>query len=123
MLLVEDHDSTARVLTRQLARLQCEVTAVASLAEASDLLTESSFDLMVCDLTMPDGSAVEFVRRVSAQRSMAGRKVVPSIALRGYSAAEDDVRAVKAAGFVDQLVKPVDLNALATAIGRITGRR
>ena len=120
VLLVEDHDSTARVLSRQLARLRCEITLATTIAEAEEKLAAAgvAIDLVVCDLTMPDGSAAEFVSRLNAARAAAKKSPLPAIALRGYGG-DHDAKALKAAGFVDQLIKPVDLNALATAIGKI----
>jgi CheY-like chemotaxis protein len=124
VLLVEDHDSTARVLSRQLARLRCEVTLATSLSEAESMLAanDGAVDLVVCDLTMPDGSATEFLSRANAARVAAKRAALPAIALRGYGG-EHDAKALSAAGFVDQLIKPVDLSALASAIGKISGQR
>jgi PAS domain S-box-containing protein len=121
VLLVEDHDSTARVLSRQLARLRCDVTLATTIAEAEDKLASggTAIDLVVCDLTMPDGSAAEFVSRLNAARAASKKPALPAIALRGYGG-DHDAKALKAAGFVDQLIKPVDLNALATAIGKIS---
>jgi CheY-like chemotaxis protein len=123
VLLVEDHDSTARVLSRQLARLRCEVTLATTLTEAEAILSASggTIELIVCDVTMPDGNAAEFVTRANATRAAAKRPPLPAIALRGYGG-DHDTRALKAAGFVDQLIKPVDLSALSSAISKIAGK-
>jgi PAS domain S-box-containing protein len=117
VLLVEDHESTARVISRQLVRLGCTVDVAKSVAEADAQLDRKPegidpFGLVVSDLTLPDGSATEFMSRI------ASRHAVPGIALRGYGS-QDDEQALRAAGFVDVLMKPVDLNALATAIRKI----
>lgn len=123
VLLVEDHDSTARVLSRQLARLRCEVTLATTLTEAESILGASggTIELIVCDVTMPDGNAAEFVARANATRAAAKRPPLPAIALRGYGG-DHDPRTLKAAGFVDQLIKPVDLSALSSAINKIAGK-
>lgn len=77
-----------------------------------------AIDLIVCDLTMPDGSAAEFVTRMNGARAAAKRPPLPAIALRGYGG-DHDAKALRRAGFVDQLIKPVDLSALAAAIGKM----
>jgi PAS domain S-box-containing protein len=119
VLLVEDHESTARVISRQLVRLGCAVEVARSIAEADGMLdrkldTVEPFGLIVSDLTLPDGSASEFMSRA------ASRHAIPGVALRGYGS-QDDEQLLRAAGFVDLLMKPVDLNALSTAIRKIRG--
>lgn len=112
VLLVEDHESTARVLKRQLERLGCVVSHAGDLAAARTILDDrSDVDLLICDLSLPDedsnGRLTALLRKID----------LPAIALRSYGGVEPPEDLV-AMGFVDHIDKPVDLNALSAAIAR-----
>ena len=72
-----------------------------------------SFDLLLSDLGLPDGSGVDLMRELRERGS-----TLPGIALSGYGQ-EEDVRRSKEAGFAEHLTKPVDLQRLATAIASL----
>jgi two-component system CheB/CheR fusion protein len=112
VLLVEDHESTARVLRRQLERLGCVVSHALDLASAGSVLEDrSDIDLLICDLSLPDD---ELNARLGA---LLRRLDIPAIALRSYGGVEPPEDLV-AMGFVDHIDKPVDLNALSAVIAR-----
>lgn len=117
LLLVEDHESTARVLRRQLEKLRCHVTHVQTVAAAVAAIEQSAdLDLIVSDLTLNDGDAALVIGDLSRRRD------VPAIAMRSYGGVEDPDE-LRAAGFEDHIDKPVDLTALTAAIERITANR
>src|SRR5438105_11953077 len=98
ILLVEDHEDTRRATARLLALQGFEVAVAGTVAEARDRLNERHFDLLVCDLELPDGSACELMRpRPNG---------AVAIAVSGH-ATDEHVRTSKAAGFVEHLIKPV----------------
>lgn len=111
ILVVDDHEPTRQTLGRLLKKRGYQVTIAASAQEARQLAAASAFDLMVSDLGLPDGSghdlAIEFGRDYALR----------SIALSGYGR-EEDIERSKAAGFLDHLTKPVDIEALHDAILR-----
>jgi DNA-binding response OmpR family regulator len=105
VLLVED-DAAIRDLVRQV--LQDEghaVTARRTPEEATQLLAEASFDLVITDgfSVLPDSS---FVSTADVVRS-AG---LTPVAL--FSAHTHDLGVAKAAGFRDLITKPFDLDTL-----------
>ncbi|MDZ4401167.1 ATP-binding protein [Prosthecobacter sp.] len=112
ILLVEDHADSARQLTRLLMREGHEVTGAAAVAEAMQLADKHTFDLLVSDLGLPDGSGIDLMRHLAAHHPM------PGIALSGYGM-EEDVKASLAAGFQLHLTKPVDWPDLKAAIQRL----
>jgi PAS domain S-box-containing protein len=112
VLLVEDHESTARVLRRQLERLGCVVSHAGDLAAARAVIEDrSDVDLLICDLTLPDE---ELDAKLTA---LLRRLDMPAIALRSYGGVEPPEDLI-AMGFVDHIDKPVDLNALSAVIAR-----
>ncbi|MDI1312266.1 PAS domain S-box protein [Prosthecobacter sp.] len=113
LLLVEDHADTARILSRQLVRAGVTVTQASDVSSAIKLLEQESFDLLVSDLGLPDGSGYDIMRRASALRG------IPGIAMSGYGM-EEDMRRSREAGFSEHLVKPIDLRELITAIRSVS---
>ncbi|MDB5295582.1 MAG: multi-sensor hybrid histidine kinase, partial [Phycisphaerales bacterium] len=105
VLLVEDNEPTLRVLTRLLEGLGHRVAAARG----------GTFDLLLSDVGLPDGSGLDLMRAVREQ--FAGR----AIALTGYGM-EEDVRRCREAGFAAHLTKPVDLRTLEDAVRRVVER-
>lgn len=116
VLLIEDDEDTARVLTRLLTRAGSEVTAVSLLAEARERLEGGTFDLVLSDVGLPDGSGWELLRDIPPGWS------TPAIALTGFGT-EDDIRRCREAGFAAHLTKPVDYGRLQLVIRRVISGR
>lgn len=114
VLLVEDHEPTLRVMERLLRQMGHRVTGVTSVATASAAAQRDGFDLIICDLGLPDGSGLDVMRDL--RHRYTGR----AIALTGYGM-ESDIAASREAGFSEHLTKPVDLAALHAAIQRVGG--
>jgi PAS domain S-box-containing protein len=112
VLLVEDHNDTARVLLRLLERSGYEVGYASNLVAAEQLADQKHFDLVISDLGLPDGSGLELMRKLRAKHAL------PGIALSGYGMDEDRA-ASKAAGFAEHFTKPVDSERLRIAIARL----
>ena len=116
ILLVEDHRDTAEALADLLRESGDRVTIAGSLREAAEAAERSKPDLLITDVGLPDGSGLDLLRRLNSS----GR--VPGIVLSGYGM-ERDIRASRAAGFVEHLTKPVHVGRLASVIDRIVGDR
>jgi CheY-like chemotaxis protein len=112
LLLVEDHADTAIVLAKLLERDGLTVDCVGTVADAMSAATSNRYDLILCDLSLPDGSGHDLIRRLRLEQN------VPAIALSGYGM-EDDIRQSHEAGFNDHLTKPVSLPQLRQAIQRV----
>jgi two-component system CheB/CheR fusion protein len=113
ILLVEDHDDTARVMRRLLLAEGHAVESAGDIATALKLVDgESAFDLLLSDLGLPDGSGLDLIRTLRSKGLH-----LPAIALSGYGH-DKDIQQSKAAGFVTHLTKPVSLPKLAEAIAK-----
>jgi PAS domain S-box-containing protein len=111
VLLVEDHADTALAARELLADASCQVVAAGSLAEALEAAGIQTFDLVLSDLGLPDGSGLDLMRNLRDRYGLRG------IALTGFGM-EEDVTRSREAGFVDHLVKPITYDRLAKAIER-----
>lgn len=113
LLLVEDDEATRQILGRLLTRAGHSVVTAGTVAEAqAEALTES-FDLVLSDLGLPDGTGHELMSSLRQEHGLRG------IALSGYGT-EEDVRRSEAAGFVAHLVKPVDISELRRTLRSVT---
>ncbi len=113
ILLVEDHADTAEAMADLLRDLGHRVTVAGcvteALAAAERHALDGGLDLVVSDLGLPDGTGLDLMAELRCRYGVRG------IALSGYGM-EEDVRKSLAAGFERHLTKPINLQALQTAI-------
>jgi signal transduction histidine kinase len=109
ILMVEDHLSTLNVLSLLLRRDGHRVVTAATTAEALAAAAVNTFDLVVSDLGLPDGSGTSLMAILRTAYGLRG------IALSGYGM-EDDIVRSRDAGFVTHLVKPIATIDLRRAI-------
>jgi len=89
-----------------------EVQTAGNIAEAIKLTDTQHFDLLLCDLTLPDGDGCELIERLLARE---GGEPIKAIAVTGHAYPADAAR-TKAAGFIHHVTKPVDLSELSKFI-------
>ncbi|HYE18755.1 MAG TPA: response regulator [Tepidisphaeraceae bacterium] len=118
ILLVEDHADTLRMMERVLLRRGHDVTSAATCGTALACLSAAMalslgpppFDLLVCDVGLPDGDGCDVVRAFRAACPAGG-----AIVLSGFGM-EAEIDRATAAGAHRVLVKPSDLHELDDAI-------
>jgi Signal transduction histidine kinase len=76
LLIVEDDADLRNNLTLLLAREQLEIVAVGSLREALASLSTSTFDCLVMDLVLPDGSGYDLLEHMAASEAFAFPPVI-----------------------------------------------
>ena len=109
ILLVDDHADTCEALKRLLATHGHTVTVRHDMRSALETAQNDQFDLLICDVGLPDASGVELMRRLRGNSSIRG------IAISGFGAMADKEKSV-AAGFSEHLVKPLNAERLEAAI-------
>jgi CheY-like chemotaxis protein/anti-sigma regulatory factor (Ser/Thr protein kinase) len=114
ILLVEDHADTRDVIGRVLASFGCVVTTASSVKEAIEAAERETFDLLLSDIGLPDGSGMDVMKHVAARYAIKG------IALSGFGQ-DEDMRRSREAGFVTHLTKPVNLQKLHEVIRTVAG--
>lgn len=115
ILLVEDHEDSAAALRRALQRRGFEVTMVHSVEAGVKTFEGSDFDLLICDIGLPDGTGMDLITRIRDGRKVRG------IALSGFGM-DHDVQRSREAGFLAHLTKPVDFQRLLGVIDEILAR-
>lgn len=111
ILLVDDHADTLEVMTRLLLQRGHHVSTATTLAEARAQCARIRFDLLICDLKLPDGDG----RDLAAVARDCGAKAI------SMSGRIDDGQA-SAGGFDAQLTKPISFELLDATIAQVTGR-
>ena len=112
VLLVEDHEPTRIALTQLLTRRHYEVKTAASLGEARALSQDQTFQLLISDIGLPDGSGLELIKELRARH-----KNLRGIALTGYGM-EQDIARSQEAGFTVHLTKPIRVQSLENALAQ-----
>jgi len=116
ILLVEDHADTAKMMTRLLSADGHVVVQAGTVSDALNAAASAEFDLLLSDLSLPDGTGLDLIRQLSARG-----KSLKAIALSGYGAASD-IENSREAGFAEHLVKPINIESLQSAILRVAER-
>jgi two-component system, chemotaxis family, CheB/CheR fusion protein len=101
LLLVEDHPDTANIMGLLLQNLGHQVATAHSVAAALELAGRQSFDMVLSDLGLPDGSGLDLMRELAQKYGLRG------VAISGYGM-EEDVAQAERAGFFTHLTKPVN---------------
>jgi PAS domain S-box-containing protein len=109
ILVVDDDRDGREIIAEMLARAGARVTTASSATDAIRLLGSEPFDLLVCDLAMPDKGGLELVREL--RRSSGPNAGVRALALSAHARAEDGQRAIDA-GFQRFAAKPIDADDL-----------
>jgi signal transduction histidine kinase/CheY-like chemotaxis protein len=112
ILLVDDHHDTLAVMSRLLRRLGYHVTTASSIQVALAAGDTETFDLLISDVGLPDGSGLDLMQQLRARHHS---REIRGIAVTGYGT-ETDVQNARNAGFAAHLTKPVQFNKLEALI-------
>ncbi len=105
VLLLEDDESIRRGVAFQLEKEGYSVDACRTVAEAEEIFHQKEFQLMICDVTLPDGNGMDLVRRIRGESSM------HIIFLTALDQEMDQVMGYEAGGD-DYITKPFSLSVL-----------
>jgi CheY-like chemotaxis protein/anti-sigma regulatory factor (Ser/Thr protein kinase) len=121
VLLVEDEADARDAVAAMLEHAGATVIVASSVREALAACERQAVDVVVTDLGMPDEDGFALARAVRAQDGHRNTET-PLVALTGFVGTQDR-SAVREAGFVMHLEKPVDFEALIEGLRAVTGRR
>lgn len=115
VMLVDDYDDTREMTRRMLELNGCRVVEAANGQEAIEFAQRDGPDLVLMDLNMPvlDGFTATLRLREDERT-----RDVPVVAVTAYDTAESRA-AASAVGCCEYVVKPLDLDHLATLLERL----
>jgi hypothetical protein len=120
VLFLEDDAETRTAFSRMLQNAGAAVRAAATAPEALEMLNKDPVDIIISDIALPGMDGYSFIAAVRAAEKSTGASPLPAIAITAFARAEDRQRAL-AAGFEYHFPKPVDFDALLSAILRLVG--
>ena len=105
-LIVEDSDSSRELLSEWLKNFGFEaIESTGTLAGAQSALNDRTFDLVLLDLQLPDGSGLRLLERLEDQPD------AEVVVITGHGSIDSAIEAMRG-GAIDYLTKPVDLHRL-----------
>jgi two-component system, OmpR family, response regulator len=116
LLVVDDDQDISEMLVEQLASAGYDVQSASSVGTARDVLSREQIDLIVLDLTLPDGDGLSLCRELRAQGHDA---LIVMVTAR--DAAPDRVTGL-ATGADDYIAKPFDPQELLLRIRNLLRR-
>jgi CheY-like chemotaxis protein len=117
VLLVEDNELARDALSTLLQVTGHRVSVAGTVAEALTVARDGRPDLLLIDLTLPDGDGLEIVRELILEENP------PTfVALTGHDAREVADRCI-AAGCISVIVKPVSSKELLATVDPLLARR
>ncbi len=119
ILVVDDEADTRELITFILEQQGARVTPVASAAAALATLLQSSPDVLLSDIGMPEMNGYSLIRQIRALSPEQGGQIL-AIALTAY-ASESDRQQTLRAGFQRHISKPVEPEELVKAIATLLG--
>jgi len=114
-ILVADDDRSIRtVLSQALTRAGCRVRATGNLSTLWKWVEEGEGDVIVTDVMMPDGDALDLLPKIIKRRPE-----LPVIVMSAQNTVTTAVRANEAGAF-DYMPKPFDLSAFLALVNKAT---
>jgi len=120
ILFVEDDAMNRRVVRDMLDVAGAAMVGADSAETGLQRIDEGEYDLVLLDLRMPGMDGFEVIRRVRARDD--AKRTLPIIVVTADAALDLTERCI-AAGADEVLFKPVAMDALFDAIGRIVANR
>lgn len=105
VLVIEDHPDSRDLLTSVLQSLRARVITALNIDEAEQKVLMFGADLIVCDMRLPDGSGLDFIKWLRRQ----GKRIskTPCIAVTGWDQVFPPERA---SGFDAYMRKPINVD-------------
>jgi DNA-binding NtrC family response regulator len=110
ILIIDDDPHFLHILQRILSGEKFAVTATADPCEAIEVLRSGGFDLVICDLRMPDCDGLNLLQAVRDAGSE-----VPVIILTAYGEVDTYLEAMNA-GAAEYLNKPIESDELVQVV-------
>ena len=120
VLVIDDEPDSRRTIAAMLEQYGGIVTPAASASEGLALAKQETFDLLLCDIAMPDQDGYALIRRIRSPADEKSR--IPAVAVTAYGRPAEREIAL-AEGFDEYLKKPVEPDDLIALVASTARRR
>jgi DNA-binding NtrC family response regulator len=115
ILVVDDEQSLREFLTILLEQEGYEVTTAESVASGTEAVVGGSFDLVMCDLKLPDGTGLEVLEQARKRQVQS-----PFIIITAHTTPQHALEALRA-GAAEYLSKPFNVEDLKLILNKLLG--
>jgi DNA-binding NtrC family response regulator len=112
ILVVDDEVSIRKALSKALERDGYLVTAVKSATEAASVSRDAKFQLLICDLLLPDGNGLQLIQQLKHSNPE-----LASIIITGNGTVESAIQATKE-GVFHYVTKPFNVDEVQVLVGK-----
>ena len=117
VLVAEDNKTNQMLIEILLDDMELDVVMVDDGAEALQAVKESSFDILLMDINMPNMNGIEAMEAIHSYEKEHQKSALPIVALTA-NAVSGDRENYLALGFDDYVAKPIDVAALEEVLAR-----
>jgi PAS domain S-box-containing protein len=117
ILVVDDNPDSRDILTTILQEKQATVVSVASGVECLRRLDHEVFDLLICDIGLPEIDGYQLMKYIRQRKANKGGQI-KAIALTAYAGETYEQQAIDA-GFQTYLTKPIEMASLMNTLQRV----
>jgi CheY-like chemotaxis protein len=121
VLIVDDDPAIRETTTEILGMLGASVVTTPSASEALHAIEKSRFDVILCDIAMPEEDGYDFIRHLRPLDAEHGG-ATPAIAFTAHAGDQNRARSLEA-GFQLHLTKPFDVDRLTESVIQIVDPR
>jgi CheY-like chemotaxis protein len=115
ILVIEDDPASLELLKYLLERAGHSVATAMDGAAGLNAALENEFDIVLCDLQLPELTGLEVAARLRATEAW---RVVPLVAVTAYSMPGDRDTTI-AAGFTEYLTKPIEPESILSKVNEL----
>src|SRR5689334_14240647 len=116
ILIIDDEEKLRSLLARIIKLEGYLVTEAGDLRSASKILNKESVDVVLCDVKLPDGNGVDFVKETKSKFPL-----IEIILLTAYGNIPDGVQAIKNGAF-DYILKGDDNDKIIPLLSQATAK-
>lgn len=121
-LIIDDMESIVVTLATAMAKYGFKTAAAFSGSEALSLFSRDTFDVVICDLAMPDMNGWEVAKAIKETRLKQGASKIPFIMLTGWTDQGEDLERMEECGVDAVASKPLDFIALMKLISDLASK-
>ena len=120
ILVIDDEELVSKSLIKLLKNNGYSAAIARSGQEAIERVKKDNFDLLVCDVRMPEMDGVETIKQIRDYLEKARKRPVPEVMITGY-VDQDKYEKALDLEVVDYLSKPFDNNEFLRVVRKIIG--